>query len=909
MMVVAAIFAAVLFAASDPPVTAGWENVNPMRREVAPAQIVWQASFSDEKAFVVEKREGAEGRVAFNGASVTVEKTNDKGLIVVKATAFAAPTNRPLRIFADVGVSSGDYMHAQAYLRAYGGQEHFGRCGVLERRYFIGGGADEMLGTVNTAPGMSYRKYAHYKVTDDGLVTPILVVSGTPSVTTWKNWTVEDLDAADAKWAGYYEAKTAVDRSAERMDEPSFDRLVAADEVDHTARLAKVDGVTRHLIDGNVSVPVAYRSKAAFGDDIMVETFAGGAVVRAGVRLVLKTVAMGGTEGMPRRYWKKGGFDVRGAVRDIKNALRIAPDALCILGIGCNAYPDFTRVEHPDETWRLKDGTEVCGTFGSCVATYDDMGIKDTNRWPWVSYASPAWRTAVKNNIRALIAELKRTGLSRRIVGLHLSGYHDGQFNSPYPDYSPSAKAEYERYLKEEPPIRYGYEAFSRALGFRAQEDFARTFKQEMGKDVIAIRWCMSPFFRSNDITLFAFSDVIDICVPQPTYETRRPGMVAEMKLPFSSFDLHGKMYWNEFDLRTYGALESWARPGVVATKGLGQSDDFSMWQTVYRKLAGMMLAHRSGYWFYDMGGGWFAPPEIARDIGETYRVAADLITRKPSAWRPSVALVVDELGLGGGMDGIPFSGYLVRNQMKTLAASGVPYEFYLAEDVMRDPSLVSGCKTVLFGLFRSLDERRGELIRALSGKGRTLVFLADTGIEGGADVTGFEVSRTQNAKSHVVVPETGVEDCVRSLMESDRRRYVVKEGLSGPRTVLREPDGMKVLARYADTGEPALAMREDGGCRRVYVCEPGGLSADLFNRLARESGAFVPVSGGGLQVDMDGGFVSVHALRNGTWDFKLPFPCHVTNLASGCEEMTADGVLRLALSAGETCWFLLEKE
>ncbi len=903
------LFAVFSLAAFAAPATAGWENWNPMRREVAPARIVWQADFSDVKAYEVEKRDGADGRVAFSGDSVTVEKTNDKGLIVIKAATFDASTNMPLRIFADVGVSSGDYMHAQAYLRAYGNKESFGRCGILERRYFINGGADEMLGTVNTCPGMSYRKYAHYIVKDDGAVTPVIVVSGTPSVTTWKNWTVEDLDAADAKWAGYYESKTAVDHSAERMDEQSFDRLVANDAVDHTARLAKVDGVTRLLIDGKVSVPVAYKSKSAFGDDITLETFAGAAVVRAGVRLVVKTVAMGGTAGMPRRYWTKAGFDVKGAVCDIKNALRIAPDALCILCISCNAYPDFTRVEHPDETWRLKDGTEVCGTFGSCVSTYDDMGIKDTNRWPWVSYASPAWRAAVKDNIRALVGELKRTGLSKRIVGLHLAGYHDGQFNSPYPDYSPAAKAEYERFLNENPPVRYGYEAFSQTLGFRAQEDFARSFKREMGKDVIAIRWCMSPFFRSNDITMFAFSDVIDICVPQPTYETRRPGMAAEMKLPFSSFDLHGKMYWNEFDLRTYGALESWARPGVVATKGLGQSDDFAMWRTVYRKLAGMMLAHRSGYWFYDMGGGWFAPSEIASDIGETYRVAADLITCKPSAWRPSVALVVDELGFSGGMDRIPFSMYLMRSQLKVLAASGVPYEFYLAEDVMRDSTLVDGCKTILFGLFRSMDKRRAELVKALSCKGRTLVFLADTGIEGGADVTGFEVSRSKNAKSHVVVPENGVDDCVRSLMESERRRYVVKDGLSGPRTALLERKGVKVLARYADTGEPALAMRDDGGCRRVYVCEPSGLSPDLFNRLARESGAYVPVAGGGLQVDMDGCFVSVHALRNGTWDFMLPFPCRVANMASGREETAADGVLRLVLSAGETCWFRLEEE
>ena len=70
-------------------------------------------------------------------------------------------------------------------------------------------------------------------------------------------------------------------------------------------------------------------------------------------------------------------------------------------------------------------------------------------------------------------------------------------------------------------------------LGFRAQEDFARAFKSALGKDAIAIRWCMGPFSGALDLTAFAFSDAIDICVPQPTYETRRPAMVMDSSAVF----------------------------------------------------------------------------------------------------------------------------------------------------------------------------------------------------------------------------------------------------------------------------------------------------------------------------------------------------------------------------------------
>ena len=102
--------------------------------------------------------------------------------------------------------------------------------------------------------------------------------------------------------------------------------------------------------------------------------------------------------------------------------------------------------------------------------------------------------------------------------------------------------------------------------------------------------------------------------------------------------------------------------------------------------------------------------------------------------------------------------------------------------------------------------------------------------------------------------------------------------------TVSEGPD-VKVLAHYADDGLPALATRLDGKSRSFYVCEPSGLTPTLLNRLARESGAYVAVTRPGLQLNMNGNFISVHCLRPGAYDFRLPFACTVTNLKSGKAE------------------------
>jgi hypothetical protein len=95
---------------------------------------------------------------------------------------------------------------------------------------------------------MFYRKYTHF-IAKEGLVTPVIVVGGTPSRTVWRDWIAEDLDAADAKWEGYFEAKSPADRSAEAIPDGELDRILEAD-IDHTACLKRIGGITRLVVDG-----------------------------------------------------------------------------------------------------------------------------------------------------------------------------------------------------------------------------------------------------------------------------------------------------------------------------------------------------------------------------------------------------------------------------------------------------------------------------------------------------------------------------------------------------------------------------------------------------------------------------------------------------------------------------------
>lgn len=899
-------------------VTAGWEDVNPNRREHPPVNVIWQADFAQPDSFVIECRDGAMGSMRILSDGIRLEKLNDEGYVIVKAPYFTVTRDETLRLFADVEVSDGDPDYACGFLRAYGTNENFTMCYELEAQNFSMGGQESMRNMRHSAPDTPYRKYAHFRARD-GVVTPVIILTGSRSVSVWRNWTAEDLDDAQAQWQTFYATKTAKDNSAAMIDEVAFDKGVAAD-VEHTAEVRTIDGVSRLLIDGEISLPVAYNAKGAFGDDAAVETFHGDALARSGVKLMIRAIAMGGKPGVPRHYWSEAGFDAKGAVADFKRGMRIAPDSLFLIRLSCNAYPVYTS-EHPEEVWKTEDGTVVRGTSGSCVIGYDDMGIKDTNRWPWVSYASRRWREDVKANIRALIAEFKRQGLDKRIVGVHLSGYQDGQFTAPYPDFSEPAKREYAQYLAGRPTYT-NYLYFAKQIGFRAQEEFAREFKRCIGKKAIAIRWCEAIFSATEganyDFTAFANSDAIDIATPQPPYERRHPGIAVGPKLPQASFHRHGKMFWYELDLRTYGALESWAA-SAVATKGLGQQDDIVAFRSSYRKLAGVMMGLRSGYWFYDMGGGWFSPSEISQDIAQTLGVWKSWYLKKPSAWHPDVAVVVDEANpvvFGNRHDlKLPLRKRLMATQWNFLAGSGVPYDTYLAEDVLDHPDWLREHKMLILGLFRHFDERRIDWVYRMMKEGKTIVFLAESGVVGGGvAATGFDVTFDRADCCHAIVAESGVREHCASIVHADQLSVFHNPQFpcgrpNGPRCTIAETEGVNVLARYRDNGQVAIAWRMDGGCRRVYVGEPCGLTPALINRLARDANAYVPSATVGLQVDMNGDFVSVHALRTGRFDFRLPFEAVVTNLRSGKVEPTRDGTLPLNMTAGETAWFRLSRK
>ena len=940
----------------------GWRNIEPTRRLRATVRELWRAPLAvGLGAFAVEWRDGATGEVSIvstpRGQALKVTKRTDAGYALVRARdPFAVPIGTKLQALVDCEARNADCEYSLGFLQLYGAKEDLS---YFSRLDFQGRGGPTMTRIVNTAPGMPCRKMARF-VADEKVgtnITAAIVVAGAPSTSIWGGWIVEDFAAASRAWAEKVRNRrppAAADRK--ELSDAEFEALLAS-EPDHTARVERRAGRARFVLDGKVTLPVFF--KASTGKEL--KGFFGGAkMASAGVDLQSTHIRFGVTKEPDSGFWSTNGFDAVGAVREIRKAMKRAPHAKFLLSVDLSAYPQFAD-EHPDEVWVNDEGRRVFGHHCHSAFSLPKM-INLARHWYWISNHSIVWREAVKTNLTSLVVELKRTGLSKRIVGVHLAGYHDGQFSTVHPDYSKPAIAGFRRWLRAKyptlaelraawrdasvtydtatPPVlkdAHGqhlyfsadadrpiidYQTFLKRNPFHMQEDIAQHVKKCFGKDIVAVRYCMSPFGGSYnaayDIEPFVESDAIDVLCAQPNYGRRLPGFPSATRVPFESFHRHGKLFLNEFDLRTYAAYTSWE--GELAAIQYGRAEDDAMWCTINRKLAGQMYAADMGWWYLDMAGGWFEPDGIAADIAGTLRDGRALLSSVPSSWRPDVAFVTDEDGL--------LTRNLIRHyfnpdeavqngeQVQVLAGAGVPHDDWLLSDWLADPALATRYKLIVFWGLYDIDEKRAALVRSLAGSDRTLVFLAGAGVVRGVDATGFVLDSKPFPSQHETLAEPGVGWNMASLMPVGKITEIlgVTSGWpwqyrSPPRLFVKEAADQRVTARFEQDGTVAVAEKSDGGCTKVYVAAYGGLTPDYFHHLAVCAGAYVPVDRPGLEVDMNGEFLSVHCLRPGTYNLRLPFRASAVNLKTDVADRNTSEVLRLDLTAGETRWYRIKRD
>lgn len=649
------------------------------------------------------------------------------------------------------------------------------------------------------------------------------------------------------------------------------------------------------------------------------------------------------TLGLEELGWYETGYDYSKVDRTLAQYFTANPRAWMLLTFTLDTrYHSWWLKQHPEAMCQMEGGETVIGDYHG-------------GRRQLPSYGSPVWREAYSDVVRNLIRHLRQTPYAERIIGFHpCSGiswewFHWGSQSGELVDYSQAGQADFRRWLRE----RYGTDDVLRqawgqggdlslasaqvpagerrrgpaqglffdpgtqrdVLDYNAyQHDvvadtilhFARLVKEETGGRSLfgtyygyVTHLPESPGFcqGSGHFRLQRLLDApeIDYLMAPVAYAWREVGGTAATMTAAGAFPLHGKLFYNQADLRTHWSQQA----------GHGKPDTVRGSIACMRRELARNLAEGSAIQWYDFSLGWtFGDRRLTDEAKRLYE--AGLVRLKTSDWPPEdyLLVVVDERQMGT-FDPFrpPYGLELIYRQREHLTRAGVPYRTVLWSDLRTYPELLRHRAMVLLNLFRLDDAELAFLQEHVLRDGRTVAIVGPVGLVG---PQGPDVARTARVLGRPMVlgPESLPLQAVfaKELDGPWAQAAGLTVGVNtpfAPCVVPQSTDNARVLASFTTGGGPAALCDERDECRLFWSAVPG-LPPPVLRAVAETAG--VPVLCRSDDAIFAGhGFVGIHAATVGEKRVRLPHPGRVTDLISGRRWPAGTTEVSLPMAAGDT--------
>ncbi|HWL52205.1 MAG TPA: hypothetical protein VNQ90_07210 [Chthoniobacteraceae bacterium] len=630
--------------------------------------------------------------------------------------------------------------------------------------------------------------------------------------------------------------------------------------------------------------------------------------------------------------------------------LAAVPDACLMIRFWMmNVATDFAS-SHPDELLAGEDGRTDWGR------SYHSQHTVRPNMLN-------AWRRYCAEHLYRFIHRLGASEYAPRVGGFYIGAMNTGEWwfykgkGDPGWDYSPSRKAAFQRWVRhkygEAPgaiaaawgvppgpgllelpglkerratPVRPAsrHADYLQSLNLPvtgAALYFARVIKAATGGRSLAGMEIHQGFmtFRNNGTVYtraLLKSPDIDFFGGPAGYSRRRPGSSPLYRAALKSLERHGKLWWNEGDLRT--PMAHGTRSGAA---GEPPETVAEMRQVLHREFArGAVLGYPT--YLMDFGSSWFYEPAFMESIGELLEV--DRFVRSRGVKRKAqVALVTDQ-------ESQLYSNYyanptrLMLNRMDQL---GTAWDFFELSDFLEEGA-ADPYRLVVFLNIQALSDRERAAIERLKAGGRVVVWMHDPGVvdlsargrdpgERLASLTGLKL-RLGSAPGPVrllpqAVEELGVNGDPGSLLgepgplvTTELYRQVslsdVAEGLpignAPSRIDCIDPDAIPLGAEEG-TGRIFFAMRRFPEWTSVYTafCD---MNPVILRALARAAGCHLYLESGDPFFASEN-FVAIHASTDGVKRLTLPVASGVSDVFSRSMVAKKARELSLTMKRGET--------
>ncbi len=410
--------------------------------------------------------------------------------------------------------------------------------------------------------------------------------------------------------------------------------------------------------------------------------------------------------------FKRGIFDKKGvpdySVFDetIEKILAVCPDAYIIPRVNIT-MPVWWENENPDAVNLRADGTSARESFHSAK-----------------------WRNDAKMLLREFVQYVNSSKYAPHIIGYHIAGGNTEEWfhydlNGGYcKNAEPGFKAFLEKYYPETPfeglpdisklkgeSVYLNDEYLSRFLEYSnfivadSICSLASAVKEETNGNVVVGAFygytleVVSPLHGTHALNILLKDKNIDfISSPNSYIGIRSFDCDWTEMYPADSLRLHGKMCFQECDIRTHltkllSKRDPSTDPNVLLSGPIWEGvKSKEQARNLIRKSFCRQLIKGNGLWWFDMWGGWYHDDDIMSEMKQFKEIYTESLKAESRQSIAEVAVFVDESAYKYLSD-CPYRNTMY-NQRKVLGLMGTPYDMY---DVFDFAEVCGKYKAVIF--------------------------------------------------------------------------------------------------------------------------------------------------------------------------------------------------------------------
>jgi beta-galactosidase len=605
--------------------------------------------------------------------------------------------------------------------------------------------------------------------------------------------------------------------------------------------------------------------------------------------------------------------DYRPYEEQIEAILKENPRALLLPRVGLSYVPEWWAKQHPDE-----------------------MMLYDNGERGYVSVVSRIWRQEATERLRLLVQHLE-SRYGDHIFGYHPCGQNTGEWfydrvwEGLLPSFETPMRDAFRRYLRDpNATLPSAEERKARGIGaflnpatqqrlvqfWRFQQEvmvepleaFARIIKEETaGRKLVVLFYGYT--FELSGLPggpavsghlalqrLLKCKDVDILCSPI-SYFDREAGGAGGFMAPVDSVQLHGKLWLNEDDTRTYLSKPE---------DNFGRAETLAHTLAVHQRNFAHIATRGAACWWMDlMGAGWLDSTEIWGNLANLCKLYEKMLpNRQP--YQPQVAVVVDEASLYHLAYGNAITLPLLSQMRYELYRIGAPLGFYLLSDVCAGAAGHARMYLMLNAFAPTESQRRA--LKDLLRKGKMVVWFYAPGFIRGSsasaghitDQTGIQVVQKEEIRSGIARTEPAAVLERAGVNLEREEEFGTREPLS-PGFVVRDASA-HTLATFIESGDVAAAIKRTVEGWSVYL---GTLRAGIHLLRALAVKADVHLySGHALPVvSVGNGIVSLHGTQQPTQETYISLPDFATVYEPTAGEVVEQNVrsVRVRIEKGQT--------